>query len=130
MRFSWTCLHQNGNRRHKKAISPPACPNPQQHSAGILGRGWCLPRALPQGRQGGGGGDLFLIKELVTVALVLADATNNNQDPAPLKCIINRLRSLLSTPTPTSLPFCFTLGRLHPQWHGNLSFLISIWRNK
>lgn len=134
-RFSWTWaetfLHQSGNRRQKKAISPTEHTHPlQQHSAGILGRGWCFPQTLLQGREGGGGGDLFLIKELVTVALVLADATNNNQDPVPLKCIINRLHSLLSTPTPTSFPFCFTLGCLHPKWHRNLSFLVSIQRNK
>lgn len=89
-----------------------------------------LPTNLSAGAGGGLGGDLFLIKELVTVALVLADARSNTQAAVALQCVINRLHSLPSTPAPTSSPFCLTPGCLHPKWHGNLSFLVSIQRSK
>lgn len=53
--------------------------------------------------EGGGGGDLFLIKELVTVTLVLAAATNNNQDPRPLKPLLRGCPRRC----PPLLPFLF-----------------------
>lgn len=127
--LSWDTSAPKWKKKTKSSPFPQLNP-PQQRSAGILGRGTCFPQTFHRDQRKEVLGNLFLIKELVTVTLVLADATNNNQDLAPLKCIINRRHSLLSTPAPTSFPLSFTRGCLRPKWHRNLSFLISIQRNK
>lgn len=71
------------------------------------------------------GGARFLIKELVTVTLVVTDAMNNNWDPVPLKCIINRLHSLLSTPPPQALLFISLWAVCIPSGRGICHFLFS-----